>query len=385
MFKPLEHIDFSGLYTSYAVLIDLAVYLLVFIGLAQVTLGKRFQGSGGKAVIIGIGVCLAVSLAIAEQALGFSLRSFGPVAAGLFLAVLGVMIFQLVKHLGGSTEFSGSIAYINVMLLVVATVPGFFGWINETMPILNVGLLLGFLLAGYLIISHAFRKKGMTEKFGPVLEKAREELKAMPAMLSESQRYQKTQIKPMTKKAYKESRNVLEELKKLVPVVQKYGHLPDARDDLRVQINQVLPQQLELSERLTQLQWLHKRILQADASAYSARTRNQLNKLDGAARAAMKQELSDEYRKLGIERQLSDIEGKMQPYQSEVRRCLEQASISIENGDPDSTVSLLQRAISCEDQSVSMIDSLRSLERQMLKHTKKEIRLEKRALAVAHA
>jgi len=328
-------------------------------------------------------VCLAVSLAIAEQALGFSLRSFGPVAAGLFLAVLGVMVFQLVKHLGGSTGFSGSLAYINVILLVVATVPGFFGWINETMPLLNVGLLLGFVVAAYMIISHVFHKKSIADTFEPVIEKAKEEFKAMPAMLSESKRYQKTQIRPITKKAYKESRHVLEELKKLVPLVQKYGHLPDARKDIRAQIDRALPQQLQLAQQLTQLQWLHKRILEADASVYSARARGQLDKLGGAAKAAMKRELGDEYLKLGIEQRLSDIERRVQPYQAELRRCLEQAGTAIESGDANSTINLLQRAISCEEQSISMIDNLRSLEKQMLKHTRREIGLEKRALAVS--
>jgi hypothetical protein len=105
LFRPLEYIDLSRLYERYAILIDLAIYLLIFVGLAQVTLGKRFQGNGGKAIAIGIGVSLAISLAIAEQLLGFSLRSFGPIAAGIFLGILGVMIFRLVQHLGGGTSF----------------------------------------------------------------------------------------------------------------------------------------------------------------------------------------------------------------------------------------------------------------------------------------
>lgn len=378
MFQPLEHADFSGLYTSYAVVIDLAVYLLVFIGIAQVTLGKRFQGSGGKAITIGIGVSLAVSLAIVEQYLGFSLRSLGPIAAGLFLAIVAVMMFRLVKHFGGGTAVSGSIAYVFVLLSIVAAVPGFFAWVNRTIPLINLGLLIGLLVAGYTIVAHFLRKKGIPEKYAPVIHKEKEEFKTMPAELSESKKYQRNEVKPITKRAYRESRNVLEELKRLVPLVEKYGHLPEARKDIRMKLEKILPRQLEVVQYLTRLQVLHKRIRESDWSVYSASVRGQLGRLDGPAKTSMKNELIDEYVKLGIEKRLSEIEQRIQVYQTELRRCLEEAGGILTNGDTNGVVGILKRAVSYEEQSMNMIEGLRSLEKEILKHTKREIALDEK-------
>ena len=99
--RPLEYLDISKLYESYTVFIDFAIYLMVFVGISQITLGSRFQGKGGKAITIAIGISLALSLAISEKYLGFSLRSLGPIAVGIFLAILSVMIYRLIKQLGG--------------------------------------------------------------------------------------------------------------------------------------------------------------------------------------------------------------------------------------------------------------------------------------------
>ena len=57
-FRPFEDIDIAGLYDSYSVIIDLIIYLMVFIGLSQAILSKKFQGRGGKAVVIAVGLIM---------------------------------------------------------------------------------------------------------------------------------------------------------------------------------------------------------------------------------------------------------------------------------------------------------------------------------------
>ena len=110
MFAPLEYINLANAYDHYSAVIDLFIYGLIFIGVAQVTLGPRFAGRGGKAICAGVGISLAVSLAIAERQFGFSLKSFGPIAAGIIILLLGIMVYHLLHQAGLSKTGALSIS-----------------------------------------------------------------------------------------------------------------------------------------------------------------------------------------------------------------------------------------------------------------------------------
>lgn len=119
-FHPFEYFDLSRTYEQFASIIDLTIYLLIFVGLARVTLSRRFPGPGGRAISVGIGLSLAITMVVAEQPFGFNLRSFGPIAAGilflkshtkirapapgktilgLFLGMKDICIYSLCKYL----------------------------------------------------------------------------------------------------------------------------------------------------------------------------------------------------------------------------------------------------------------------------------------------
>jgi hypothetical protein len=68
----------SYFYNTYSLIIDLLIYTLLFVGISQVTLGRHFPSRGGKAVSVALGLALAIGLVTSEQAMGFNLRSFGP-------------------------------------------------------------------------------------------------------------------------------------------------------------------------------------------------------------------------------------------------------------------------------------------------------------------
>ena len=55
-------LDFSSIYIEYQDFIDFFIYLLIFVGLARVVFEQKFQGSGGKAIIIGVGVALSFAM-----------------------------------------------------------------------------------------------------------------------------------------------------------------------------------------------------------------------------------------------------------------------------------------------------------------------------------
>src|SRR3989338_243363 len=56
--------DLAEIYGKYGMFIDFVIYLVLFIGIAQATLMKHFEGTGGKTVVVVVGIMLAVGLTV---------------------------------------------------------------------------------------------------------------------------------------------------------------------------------------------------------------------------------------------------------------------------------------------------------------------------------
>ena len=125
---PFKGVNFSTIYDSYSPIIDFIIYATLFIGLSQATLGKRFESSGGRAVVSAVGLALAIGLAISEATLGFNLRSFGPLAAGIFIFFVGFTLYLGIKTAGMNTVNAGSLALVITYFSISAVTPNFFDW-----------------------------------------------------------------------------------------------------------------------------------------------------------------------------------------------------------------------------------------------------------------
>ena len=89
LFRPFEYLNLTEVYDHYSALIDFFIYTLIFVGLAQATLARLYEGRGGRAVSIGVGLSLATAAVMAEETYHFSLKSFGPYATTLTILALG--------------------------------------------------------------------------------------------------------------------------------------------------------------------------------------------------------------------------------------------------------------------------------------------------------
>lgn len=112
-----QALDLGAWYQEYPWAIDGLVYLVLFTGLAKVSLGRRFEGRGGMAVVAATGTALAVGAATWARASGFSLVQLGAPAWLIVLTLLGILIFDLARSVGLPLIPSTSAA----VLIVVAT------------------------------------------------------------------------------------------------------------------------------------------------------------------------------------------------------------------------------------------------------------------------
>jgi len=112
LFHPLQYLDISSFYDLYHYWIDFFIFVCLFISVGKITIGRRFGGREGKVLSVVIGLVLALSLSLLESRVGFSIKSFGPFAAGILIFLVGLVVFYLVKSFGAGTVSSGSFAFV---------------------------------------------------------------------------------------------------------------------------------------------------------------------------------------------------------------------------------------------------------------------------------
>lgn len=152
LFIPFEYI--VSLYIRYPQLIDITIAFLVFLGLAKVTIGRMFMRKGKAAIIVGVAATLTVCFVLLEGVLGFSLRSFGGVAAGILIFIVGLVLFGLLKSAGLRAGSMLSLGYAILFLAMMAVFPNGFDFIAKTAHFINGILGIIFLLSsGKLIYS----------------------------------------------------------------------------------------------------------------------------------------------------------------------------------------------------------------------------------------
>ena len=95
--ETIEGFNIGEAYGTAPYVIDGIIYLILFIGIAQVTLGKRFEGKGGKAVSVAVGLALAFALSFWSINTGFMLGKLGPLAGMILVIVIGLFIYRLVR------------------------------------------------------------------------------------------------------------------------------------------------------------------------------------------------------------------------------------------------------------------------------------------------
>ena len=114
--EPLKGFDVAGAYAKYPFVVDSVIYFIFFVGIAQLTLSKRFEGRGGKAVIIAFGVALSYSMAFWSANTGFTLARLGPLAAIILAIAFSIMIWRMFVHGEGNKSEAYWIGFIAVWI-----------------------------------------------------------------------------------------------------------------------------------------------------------------------------------------------------------------------------------------------------------------------------
>ncbi len=374
--EPVRGFNIEEAYAEHSHFIDFVIYVFIFITIAKLTIGKRFEGRQGNILAGAVGVALAVSLALTEQKLGFSIRSFGPIAAIIITTFAGYIFFKAIFHISGGKTGSGAIAFVAVYLLTKAVNPVLFNWLADNAPFIHFVLGIAVIISIWHIFSLFIHKPDMSLnairiKSPEVLKKAAH---SAQEFISEG-RVIKARLKKITKKERKQSNEIIADLKDMVNIIDEHGNTAQGRKLIAKNLQDIMPRQHDLVNKLTYLKNLDDWLKKFDIGKFKE-LKERYDKASKRKRGLIKKEILEQREKINIEQKIEALDLEIKKYQENFNYNLNMSVNYLNAGKLEEAKEWLYKAIECEKKTGSLLKNMQQLENVILKLTRVEVKQE---------
>jgi hypothetical protein len=377
LFHPLQYLDIGSFYDQYHYWIDFFIFLCLFISVGKITLGRRFGGREGKVLSAVVGLVLALSLSLLEYRVGFSIKSFGPFAAGILIFLVGLVIFYLVKSFGAGTVSSGSFAFAITYFLVRASLPELFLWAedNPLFALLHLVLFVVFMVSIFKIVGSLFSGKGIKSLGRTLMHSPNPDSNLRKNIDNEKREIHliKSDLRRTTKKGGKESSNIIEQLEEMIRIIEKYGSTDRARHLIADKINVIASKENLILKQLAYLKDLSERIENFDLKLFRE-LRARWDRVPDRDKDILKEEILLEKNKIISEEELRKLESVLSKYDNNFRLCLSNAVQCLKSNQPSQARDWLFKAIKCEEGAMNIFKEMKELENRLLKLTRREFK-----------
>lgn len=375
----------AATYQEFWSFIDFVIYLVIFTGLAHFVFSKKFPGRAGKAVSIGLAMALSAGMALFSHTTGFRLGNLGPIAGVILLVLVGLLIYSVIRQLGGKTTTSAIIAFIAAYFLTRATFPEIYAWAqqNEFAAWLDAAMLLAI---PALVIMLLLRWKGRDLKnlsmkeldLGPgpeVKATERQELEN----LQNREKLEKQSYKA-EKSAGKSEKTIAKDLKSIIKALKQGGIAPETAGTIRRHLSDLKRQDLELVRAFNQIRLLSQKIENWDMSGFK-RFSETYQKLSREDQERLKAVVQAEQKTIVEERTMHNIERQIQDYQKRYHQLLNLAVNQLGHRNSAGAAYYLSQALETETESKNLLSRLRQMQKQLLNLTKSETQIMRKMAA----
>lgn len=382
-------VELSGLYQQSWAFVDFFLLFALFAGTARATVGHRLEGREGQLISLALGAILAIAALGFEVAMGINLTALGPIAAVVFLVLVGAALLLTLKKLGMKTTTAGAVGLLVLGFGISAVSPTAaeaFGWLVTLFQlgaIAGIGLLafkalskLGKLRPGGRLSTLAREVKGADSTV--VGRRGSKNGESLEREINREKVAIGSQLRPVTKKEEKDSSRILRELKLIQRIVQKGNLSAKDRRFIAGAMSRVPPQRHALRVHLERVQRIDQALLRFDAKAFTE-LRQRLRGLNQSQQRALKRLLLAERRKIGIERRIGQVENFVKTYDANAAQSLERAGEFLVKGDAKQAGQWVVAAVRYEEEAEKMIERVRAVERMLMRLTKTELRQVRKA------
>ena len=220
-------------------------------------------------------------------------------------------------------------------------------------------------------------------------KKAEKEEKELEKAEKKEERTQKREIKrglrKITKKAKKESAQILADLEAAEKYIDEFGHDKKAREEVIKALNKIPPTEHEISGQVKKLESLNQHLENQEAAAVQmfnielneAKRRKNATiapKIKKAAEDKIREEFSLARNKFRAEQGIDNLLKQIENYNREFELAIKGCANALRAGRIDSAKDFLHKAIELEENVNKSFDTLLKYENYILALTKKEIK-----------
>lgn len=171
--------------------IDFMIALVFFTALSFAILHRRFEHKRSAAVMsAALGTSLAIGLMAWELRSGLRLSNLGPIAAGLGLVMIAMVIYQAIRRVGGNVAGGATALGATLLIGQVLAIP----WLQQLFHgILGPLIAIGLLAAGTIKLMMYTQHKGRSTWANPLSntrlstgDSATYDQKSAPQMVAET-------------------------------------------------------------------------------------------------------------------------------------------------------------------------------------------------------
>ena len=337
-------------------LVDALVFVLIFVGLARAAFEKRFAGQGGKALIVGIGLSLAIGMVWAEVEYGFSIKSFGPMAAGLVLLLLLSMLFQVGRAMGISRL--GSVALTGFLGLPLAAqlVPDLVSLAAQVLPL----ILLVWVASGVLTGRSALRISPFSFKRSAETELPQFGLSGKEAhSLKHLDHDEKREIRS----ALRESKRVIQHLKRIRRELSQQGLSPENSERIEADLQKLLQSEHEMVRDLARLHQTAEKLRGTDQTVLDE-TRVRLRVRRDPQTRETEEETDRLRRELSLQEAIDSMRVRCEQYDKAFSQSIRQAIATLRVRRTPESLRWVEHALHWETKALHILEDIRHLYRK---------------------
>jgi hypothetical protein len=379
LLKSFEYLDISSLYNQYSLIIDAIIAFFIFFGIAKVTLVKRFEGRGGKAIIIGVGLALSTGFLLMEKSLNFSLRSFGPLAVTIILILVGFVFYNLLLSLGFNHTNSICLAYIIDYLSLKLVSPTIFDWIAQTAPFINGILGLGFLIAFIKLLFSLFSRSSLKSISSKLPSKL--DIKANTQNLDREMNEEKeegalirSKVVKSIKKEIKDSNEMIETINDIIKTIEEYGTTPHGIREISNYLAKLRDKKHYAMVYFDYINKIMEKVGSFD-NDFLTSLKAEYETVQGKEQKKLKKkEIETEEKKREVEDIIEKIEKLILQYTKQFTQFINYAVQKLRKSNPNESIKCLKDSLKIEAKIKELFEQMKDLEGDLKKLTKKSFR-----------
>ena len=329
---------------------DFVLAFAFFTSVVYAVLGKRFeQQRPAIAMSAAIGIALSFGLVWWEQANDFSIKDLGPIAVGFAILLLAFVMYQCIRHIGGSWAGAGITLGASIIIAQLLGMP-----VPIDAQIIQTVIVVALIFGLLALMSHRHHLNPRVQFTQPDLP----DIKHTMADL-----YRQRHL----------SRKLDHGLRTLRKEAKTLHEHPEEVADIATQIKRMLPAQGYLTERMAQLRAKAHQVRNGHIARLEE-TRDAFVKLPTSAKKKASAELAAEYNQMvGIDTRLERLDKAIAENEKRIRELTEKAREYTAKYDYRGLVEALKDAEKLQHHNSKLIKIITRTEKKLSAIAKKVI------------